>query len=409
MRVLYVIPRYWPSVGGAQLLSRELVRRMSLRHEVLVVTQFTSDQDSFATSLATATNSEYRDGEIQIIRVGPEGLWRPILQMMGGIYSQIRVIRPIFALLLERAVRPRLMQIMCDFHPDLLHAVHVGLVYSSEIAYRAARSFGVPFVWTPFPHIEGGGWRGPRFRYLYRHADAIVAMTQREKRWLIEHGAPADHVHVIPVGPIVYPEYDAQAFRAAYGLGDAPVVLFLAQKLPYKGYRQVVEAAYLIWRQIPEVRFLFVGPRTMESERYFASVKDPRIIELPAIVDPFEKSSLLAASDVLCVPSVQESLGAVYLEAWSFKKPVIAANIEIAREVVSEGEDGFLVEQEAAAIAAALLKLLQDKELRTRMGEAGYRKVQQYYNWDRIVDQIEDVYRNLIRRDPVGSGGGRLD
>lgn len=154
-------------------------------------------------------------------------------------------INPVFAILSELAVLPQLERVIDDFKPDLLHAVHVGLVYSSEMAYQAARHFRIPFVWTPFPHIEGGGWRGPRFRRLYRNADALIAMTLHEKQWLIEQGAPANRVHVIPTGPIIHPEYDAQAFRAAHGLGQAPIVLFLAQKLPYKGYRQVVEAAPL--------------------------------------------------------------------------------------------------------------------------------------------------------------------
>jgi len=316
---------------------------------------------------------------------------------MCKLYGRIRPINPVFAILLEFAVLPRLERIICSFQADLLHAVHVGLVYSSELAYKAARRFCIPFVWTPFPHIEGGGWSGPRFRRLYRNADAIVAMTQREQQWLIQQGASADRVHVIPAGPIVHSEYDDKAFRMAYGLGQSPIVLFLAQKLAYKGYRQVVEAAYLVWQEIPSVHFLFVGPRTPDSEQYFASVSDPRILELPSIVDSFEKSSLLAASDILCVPSTQESLGAVYLEAWSFKKPVIAANIEIAREVITDGQDGLLVEQDPGAIAAAILRLLQDEALRKRMGEIGYQKVQNRYSWERLIERVENLYYSLTR------------
>ncbi len=223
-------------------------------------------------------------------------------------------------------------------------------------------------------------------------------MTAGEKRWLIEHGASPDRVHVIPIGSILHPAYDAQRFRAAYHLGQAPVVLFLAQKLPYKGYRQVVEAAPLVWQEMPHVYFLFVGPRTPESERFFAQVDDPRIIELPAIADPFEKTSLLAACDVLCVPSTKESLGAIHLEAWSLKKPVIAADIEVMREIVTDGQDGLLVAQDAAAIANAILRLLRDGPLRARMGEAGCRKVQQRYRWERCVEQMENLYSSLTTK-----------
>jgi glycosyltransferase involved in cell wall biosynthesis len=221
-------------------------------------------------------------------------------------------------------------------------------------------------------------------------------MTQRERRWLIEQDAAADRVRVIPVGPLLHPEHDAAAFRATHGLGDAPVILFLAQKLPYKGYRQVAEAAPLVWRHFPEARFAFVGPRTAESELFFASLSDSRIIELPA-VDDFTKNSALAACDVFCMPSTQESLGVVYLEAWCYQKPVIAADIEIAREVISDGEDGLLTAQEPASVAQALDTLLRDRALRDRMGEAGYRKVRSRYDWKHLTEQLEQVYQELNR------------
>ncbi len=157
MRVLYVAPRHWPSVGGAQLLARELARRMAARHSVMVVAQFVTDHGSFAKALANAVNLEYEDDGISVRHIGPTGPWRMLLRMMGELYERTRAIRPAFAIMLDRAVRPQLERAIRDFRPHVVHAVHVGLMYSSEMAYRAARRWGLPFIWTPFPHIEGGG------------------------------------------------------------------------------------------------------------------------------------------------------------------------------------------------------------------------------------------------------------
>jgi glycosyltransferase involved in cell wall biosynthesis len=398
MRILYMIPRYWPSVGGAQLHSRELVQRISQHHAVAVVTQFTVDRHSFPYSVATAGNSEYVDGAIRVHRIGPSGAWRPLLRMMSRLYGRFRPVNPVFAVVAQWAVMPHLQEVVRSFRPDLLHAIHIGLVYSSEMAFTAARRRGIPFVWTPLPHIEGTGWRGSRFKRLYRESDALIAMTPRERRWLIEQDAAADRVHVIPVGPLLHPEHNAAAFRATYGLGDAPVILFLAQKLPYKGYRQVAEAAPLVWRHFPEARFAFVGPRTAESELFFACLSDSRIIELPA-VDDFTKNSALAACDVFCMPSVQESLGVVYLEAWCFQKPVIAADIEVMTDVISDGQDGLLVKPEPPAIADAIVSLLQDPARRARMGRLGHQKVQEHYDWQKLAEQVVGVYSDLVRSD----------
>ena len=257
MRILYMIPRYWPSVGGAQLVSQELVQRVSQHHAVAVVTQFTADRHTFHYSVATARNSEYVDGAIRVHRIGPSGAWRPLLRIMSRLCERFRPVNPVFAVVAQRAITPHLQEILHSFRPDLLHAMHIGLVYSSEMAFTAAQRNGIPFVWTPFPHIEGTGWRGHRFKRLCRQSDALIAMTQRERRWLIEQSAAADLVRVIPAGPLLHPEHDAAAFRATHGLGNALVVLFLAQKLPYKGYRQVAEAAPLVWRHFPEGAFRF--------------------------------------------------------------------------------------------------------------------------------------------------------
>ncbi len=395
MRILCVVPRYWPSMGGAQLVSRELIHRMSHRHAVRVVTQFTSDGDSYILSVTSAIPGQYKDEEIAVYRIGPKGLWRPCLQALGKVYDRFRPIRPLFAKLLDAAIAPQLESIVSDFQPDILHAVHVGLVYSSETAYRAAHRFGIPFVWTPFPHIEGDtGWRGTRFRRLYGASDAIIAMTYREKRWLVDQGALAERVHVIPAGPITDQQHDAEGFRREYNLGHDPVVLFLGQKLPYKGYRQMVEAAPAVWAKVPGARFVFVGPRTPDSESCFSKIRDERIVELGA-VDSFAKNSALAACDIFCMPSTQESLGVVYLEAWCFRKPVIAANIGVAREVIDEGKNGLLVEQAPRAIAEAILRLLENQSTMVRMGEAGYQKVVNEYNWEHITGEVEGLYLEL--------------
>jgi glycosyltransferase involved in cell wall biosynthesis len=396
MRILYVVPRYWPSIGGAQLVSRELVRRVADQHAVKVVTQFTSDADSFAHSVVSVRAGRYEDGPVTIERLALSAAWRPFLQLLTPFYGRVRPVNPVFGWLLRRALLPELLTIIREHRSEIVHAVHVGLVYSSETALAAARAAGIPFVWTPLPHIEGEGWRGPRFRRLYSQADALIAMTRRERAWLIEQGAAAERVQVIPIGPLLHSQSDPEGFRATHHLGATPLVLFLAQKLPYKGYRQVAEAAPLVWQRFPEARFAFIGPQTAESRRFFATQNDSRIIELPA-VDDFTKSSALAACDIFCMPSVQESLGAVYLEAWSHRKPVIAANIEVMADVVTPGVDGLLVKPDSTAVADAIIALLRDPAQRGRMGAAGSHKVQEHYDWQRLAERVVGVYKDLIR------------
>ncbi len=398
LRIAFVAPRYWPSVGGAQLHTREFVHRLKQDHSVIVLTQNAESSDAARACASAPYRSRYFDEDVSVYSVGPRGLWRSVLLNMAKVYGRFRPINPIYALVLRIAIMPEMVRILAQFQADIVHTVHMGLVYSSEIALQAAVQLKVPFVWTPVPHIEGGGWSGPRFRRLYRTADALVAMTHIEKAWLETMGARPGAVEVVPVGPLVSDSVDsaaADAFRSRYGLGDNPVVLFLGQKLAYKGFRQVVEAAPLVWAQAPQTYFVFIGPRTADSIRFFESVSHPQILELPA-VDFEEKNAALAACTLFCMPSMQESLGGVYLEAWHYHKPVVGADIKIMHEIVSDGIDGFLVQQTPDAIAAAIIRLVQSPQLCAELGAAGYHKQMINYTWERSVEKLSCLYQQLI-------------
>lgn len=398
LRIAFVAPRYWPSVGGAQFYIRELVHRLKHDHAVIVLTQNAESADAACACASAPYRNHYVDEDVPVYSVGAGGLWHTVLLNMAKMYGRFRPINPIYALVLRIAILPEMVRILAQFQADIVHTVHMGLVYSSEIAQKAAVQIQAPFVWTPVPHIEGGGWSGPRFRRLYRTADALTALTHVERAWLETMGARPGTVEVIPGGPSISSSIEstaADAFRARYGLGEYPVVLFLGQKLGYKGYRQVVEAAPLVWAQAPQTRFVFIGPRTAESTQFFASVNHPQILELPA-VDFAEKNAALAACTLFCMPSVQESLGLVFLEAWHYCKPVIAADIGITHELVSDGIDGLIVKQTSDAIAAAIIRLVQSPQLCVELGTAGYRKQMADYTWERSVEELSGLYQRLI-------------
>lgn len=397
MRILFFSPRYWPSVGGAQHLARQFVQRLSNLHQIQVVTQSMGDNESFVASVVNTTNTQYYDGNVLVQRSGPQGIFEPAVQTLAKFYGVVRPVNPLFAFLLNRSLLGPLTNIIQEFQPDIIHAVHIGLVYSSETAYNAAKQQNIPFVWTPVPHIEGGGWSGRRFQRLYSVADGLIAMTGREKEWLVEQGATPDRVHVIPAGVPEPPPCDPERWRNKYGLKDTPIVLFLGQKLPYKGYKQLAEAAPIVWDAYPETRFVFIGPRNAESESFFARLSDQRILELGS-VDEMEKNSALAAADIFCMPSTQESLGIVYLEAWNFRKPVIGARIDVLENVIDSGIDGLLVEQQADSIAIGLIRLLGDPTMRQSMGEVGYTKIRRQYDWDRLTQLLSNVYSSLLEK-----------
>jgi len=283
---------------------------------------------------------------------------------------------------------------------DLIHNVRIGREGLSAASLRAARAHGIPFALTTLHHPRWKGWRYRAYLDLYKSADVVLALTEAEKKALANLGVREDGIHVLGMGPILADSCDADEFRGRHGI-RGPMVLFLGQHFPYKGYRQILRAAPEVWRRVPDASFVFVGPPVGRSEADFAASADRRILRLGS-VGLEEKTSALAACTLLCVPSTQESFGGVYTEAWSFGKPVIGCAIPAVSEVIADGVDGLLVRQDPADIARAIVRLLQNPGEAGAMGEAGKQKTLQRFTWQRIAEKVEAAYETALDRPVAG-------
>jgi glycosyltransferase involved in cell wall biosynthesis len=393
MRLLYTITAYPPSVGGAQLLAHQLARQLLARHPIQVLTQWDANRTDwlFGTTLNAPVEAHaYNQDGVPVQRVSLPGRSRRRLTPWVYAYYLMEgpAIRRIAAALADE-IRPWAAQ------ADLVHNYRVGREGLSYASWRIARERDVPFIFTPMHHPRWGGWLHRHYLALYRQADAVIALTQAEKQELTSLGVDGRRVFVTGMGPILAESSDPCRFREAHGLGDEPIILFVGQKYAYKGLAAMLAATALVWRRLPGVQFVFVGPRTGYSRRLFERVTERRILELDA-VSLQEKTDAMAACAVLCVPSTQESFGGVYTEAWSLSKPVIGCDIPALREVITHGHDGLLVGQEAAAIADSLSQLLDRPSMAAEMGRRGREKVQARFSWARLADLTESVYQQVL-------------
>jgi glycosyltransferase involved in cell wall biosynthesis len=231
---------------------------------------------------------------------------------------------------------------------------------------------------------------------LYREADALIALTNAERNIYLGFGVDERKIHVTGNGPYLAPTADGQRFREKYRLGQDPMVLFLGQKYAYKGIEALVKAADFVWRRFPDTRFVFIGPSTPFSELFFSEKKSSRILEL-GYVDLQEKTDALDACSMLCVPSTQESFGGVYTEAWNFGKPVIGCNIPAVAEVIQNGENGLLTQQESSQIADSILLLLSDFEKARQLGMAGKNKARREYSWESLTLKTQQAYLDVLK------------
>jgi glycosyltransferase involved in cell wall biosynthesis len=219
-------------------------------------------------------------------------------------------------------------------------------------------------------------------------------MTEWERGWYVAHGVDPYRVVATGMGANAVRSHDGAGFRRRHGIPvDAPIVLFIGRRERYKGFIHLLDAAELVWKRYRDARFVFIGVPGFYGAVVdeFARYPDDRIIEIER-ASATEKAAALDACSLFAMPSLHETFGIGYLEAWLHEKPVIGGDIAPLREVIANGTDGFVVPQKIEDIASAIVALLDDADLRRHMGQAGHAKLLERWDWDRVMDRVEDAY-----------------
>ncbi len=389
MRILFTIGRYWPAVGGAESLVRELAGRLAADNRISVAALMNDNDADFLGRLRCPPRS-YRDGPVKAHILRAAGPRRVLLEAYIQLACRDRgpAMQQGFFTAAYGAELGRLIS-----KADLVHSLPAMSRPLVRLAAALAWKRKIPFVITPHLHAPE---EAVNLREVFSRASGIIALTPVEQDWIRAAGTAPEKIAVIGLGANQPTAVTRGEFRARHGL-RGPLALFLGRMENYKGYQQLLEAAPRVWQEKPETCFVFMGPPTPESQQQFAARSaEKRILELSGAEE--EKAQALADCDLLCVPSTKESFGQVYLEAWAAGKPVIAADIPVERAVIEHGRDGLLVQQEPAAIAAAIVYLLKHPERAQELGEQGRRKVLERYNWETIAGRTAAFYATVIEK-----------
>ena len=311
--------------------------------------------------------------------------------------------------------------------------VHTHTWYVSMAGYLAKKLYDLPFVLTTHSLEPLRAWKAEQLgsgyamsswmeRTAILDADAVIAVSQGTKAD-IQRAYPEvdpDRIYVIYNG-IDLSEYQKTTQTEAlkhYGVDPAtPYVLFVGRITRQKGVTHLVDAI----RYLPadtQVVLCAGAPDTPEiatelRDKVETARKDhPRIIWVEKMVTAQEKIQFYSNARVFCCPSVYEPFGIINLEAMACRAPVVASATGGIKEVVVDGETGYLVpfdqdpvtsfprdpERFARDLAARISELLQDPEKCRRFGDAGRRRAEEIFSWTVIAHQTIDLYNRLVEQ-----------
>jgi len=172
-----------------------------------------------------------------------------------------------------------------------------------------------------------------------------------------------------------------------------------------KGHRFLLEAAARLRQEYPGLKVIVVGDGPGRDGLW----REAKALELERTVSflGFRQDipRILATFDVFVFPSLEEALGAAILEAMAAGKAVVASRVGGIPEAVVDRETGLLVPPaDSGALAEAVRKLLQDPDLRRRMGEQGRLRVEEQFSLNRMLDRTAALYRDLCTGVPRRTG-----
>ncbi len=296
----------------------------------------------------------------------------------------------------------RLARCMRRFRPEIVqfhtsHAHTLGVLAAALLGRRRPRTLLTRRVdFSIYRHSFFG-----LNHVKYRHVDLIVAISEAIRNVLLDDGIPPERVTCVPSG-IDTSRFEVEPcdLRREHDLPPATkVVVNVAFFADHKGQRYLIEAAPRILREFPDCAIFLIGEgELLEPLRRLArelGVADRVFFpgfrtDVPAI---------LRGADVYVMPSHKEGLGTSVLDALWCELPLVAAEAGGIPEVVQHEVNGLLVPpRDSEALAAAVLRLLENPAEARRLAAAGPGVVASRYTADRMVEGNIEVYRRLLDR-----------
>lgn len=309
----------------------------------------------------------------------------------------------------------KLKEIIREFQPDI---VHTHASKAGALGRRAARACGVPIVVHTFHghvfHSYFGKLKTRLFklieRRLAKRSDAIIAISaiQKHELTVVHRICAPDKVHVVPLGFDLQPFHDKRLsdrtlIREKYSIQEDEVAIAIIGRLaPIKNHDMFFDAMGKVLASTNRKIKIFVvgdGSEKAHVEERATEINQnagPVVCLTSWITDI---GSFNAGMDIICLTSRNEGTPVSLIEAQAGGVPVVTTDVGGVRDVVVEGETGFIVPpNDTEQFAAHVLFLIENEKKRAEMSQNGWNFVQEKFHYTTLVGNVRQLYKDLLEK-----------
>ena len=374
-----------------------MTKNSAIKHLVYVITEDWFFASHFLDRAIAAKNSGYKVSVVTRCRETAQQL-----DAHGLIFENIEFSRRGLNPIRELATIVRLRAILRRINPDIVHNIALKPVVLGSLAARLAgvrnvvnAPVGMGYVFTS--HESKARILRPLVKRLIRNvlsrpnSKVIIENSDDYNNLISGRFAKRESISLVKGAGV-----DTAKFNYTVESKEPVKVIMVARLLRDKGIQEFIDAAEIVKQSNSSVKFLLVGdvddgnPTSLNTKQLVELKNSQNVEWLGARLDIAE---LLAASHIACLPSYREGLPKSLIEAASVGRAIVATDVPGCREVVTHLINGLLVPpRDSKALAAALLVLINDPELRSKMGRENRSKAEHEFANEIIIRQTQNVY-----------------
>ena len=412
MKIVQVLMNYYPSVGGTQILFKNISEKCVSDYgdevEVFTTNSFYGPEKKQFKLIDQAF--ENING-VKVYRFSFYRFHLFFIRKLAKVIAYITQQTP-YGLLrfMHGPWSPSLKKAITNADADIIVASSSHYLYILYSLWRNKISNPKPFVIQGAVHFylnRAVPIFANKTLEAIKRCEYYISNTDYEKQRLIELGVDAEKIITVGVGVEMksFENGDRNYFRQQLNIKDDEILIAYVGRIEStKSIDILLKAMPLVLAQNKKIKLVIAGYANtyLEVLRNMLnnfSQEQQEAIHILTNISAERKNDLYYAMDILCLPSISESFGMVFLEAWSCKKPVIGTSIGAVKCVVNDGIDGLLaIPGNVKDLAEKILQLSSDKQLQQNFGINGFNKTKELYTWEVITKKYRDTYIKAIEK-----------